>query len=167
MDDESRPGSLDSWIDRTRRMIGYKSEAQDFVRRAGEQMPTLESDASAVCHIWALADEQDDGICHALTSYDLELFGTAGALDVTRGAEVRPDPGGGGETLAYLCSWEIRRPDDRWVSVVLFVEQATRVLTIEVRDSSGAVRPLGFPIQDSSRLHEALSGAFFEVAGDT
>ena len=163
---KTSPKDLDAWIDRTRRMIGYKAEAQDFVRRAGEQMPTLESDASAVCHIWALADEQDDAICHALTSYDLELFGTAGALDVTRGAEVRPDPGGG-ETLAYLCSWEIRRPDDRWVSVVLFVEQATRAFTIEVRDSSGAARPLGFPIQDSSRLHEALSGAFFEVAGDT
>ena len=85
---------------------------------------------------------------------------------MSRGAP-RSDPGtGGGETIAYLCSWEIRRSDDRWVSVVLSIEQVTRVLTIEVRDSSGAVRPLRFPIQDSSRLHEALSEAFFEVADD-
>ena len=163
---KTSPKDLDAWIDRTRRMIGYKSEAQDFVRRAGEQLPTLETDAGAVCYIWALADEQDDVICHTLTRYDLELFGTAGALDVTRGAEVRPGPGGG-ETIAYLCSWEIRRPDDRWVSVVLSIEQVSRAIAIEVRDSSGAVRPLGFPIQDSSRLHEALSGAFFEISDDT
>ena len=146
-------------------MIGYKSEARDFVHRAGEQMPTLESDVDAVCHIWALADEQDEMICHALTRYDIELFGTAGRLEVTRGAEVGPGPGGG-ETISYLCSWEIRRPDDRWVSIVLSIEQVSRVLTIAVRNSSGAVRPLGFPIQDASRLHEALSGAFFQISGD-
>ena len=128
-------------------------------------MPTLETDAGAVCCIWALADEQDDVICHTLTRYDLDLFGTAGALDVTRGAEVRPGPGGG-ETIAYLCSWEIRRPDDRWVSVVLSIEQVSQVLTMEVRDSSGAARPLGFPIHEHSSLHEALSSAFFEISGD-
>ena len=82
----------------------------------------LESDVDAVCHIWALADEQDEMICHALTRYDIELFGTAGRLEVTRGAEVGPGPGGG-ETISYLCSWEIRRPDDRWASIVLSIEQ--------------------------------------------
>ena len=75
MDDESGPCGLDSWIDRTRRMIGYKAEARDFVRRAGERMPAIEADAGAVCHLWALADEQDEAICHALTRYDLDLSG--------------------------------------------------------------------------------------------
>ena len=163
MDDESGPGSLDSWIDRTRRMIGYKPEARDFVSRAGERFPTLESDAGAVCLLWALADEQDEAICRALTKYDLDLFGTAGELDVTRGAEARPGPGGE-ETIAYICGWEIRRPDDRWVSVVLLIEQVSQVLTMEVRDSSGATRPLGFPVQERSGLHEALSGAFFTIS---
>ena len=163
MDDESGPCDLDTWIDRTRRMIGYKAEARDFVRRAGERMPAIEADAGAVCHLWALADEQDEAICHALTRYDLGLSGTPGALDVTRGAEIRPAPGGG-ETMAYLCSWEIRRPDDRWVSVVLSIEQVSRVLTMEVRDSSGTVRPMGFPIHGHAGLHEALSGAFFLIS---
>lgn len=163
MDDEPGPGSLDTWIDRTRRMIGYEVEARDFVRRAGERFPTLESDAGAVCLLWALADEQDEAICHALTRYDLDLFGTAGELDVTRGAEARTGPGGG-ETIAYLCRWEIRRPDNRWVSVVLLIEQVSQVLMMEVRDSSGAAYPLRFPVQDTSGLHEALSGAFFTIS---
>ena len=153
MDDESGPSSLDIWVDRTRSMIGYKAEARDFIRRAGERL----------CLLWSLADEQDETICHALTRYDVDLFGTAGELDVTRGAEARTGPGGG-ETIAYLCSWEIRRPDNRWVSVVLLIEQVSQVLMMEVRDSSGVVRPLGFPVQERSGLHEALSGAFFTIS---
>ena len=44
--------TLEMWVDRTRRMVGYCDEALDFLNRAGGQVPVFESDIGLVCRLW-------------------------------------------------------------------------------------------------------------------
>ncbi|MXX53187.1 MAG: hypothetical protein F4Z35_04415 [Dehalococcoidia bacterium] len=137
---------LETWVNRTRRMVGYLDEALAFLGRAGGQFPVLESDIGLVCRLWAVADEHDEIMCRALTSFDSDLFEIPGELDITRGIETRP-------TAEQDC-----------VSCVLYAEQLTGSIGLEVRDSGGSSRPLPFPITDSSDVYKTLSDSFFRLA---
>ena len=102
-------------------------------------------------------------MCRALTEFDSALFETAGELDITRGVETRPTPEDESR-VAFLCTWAIARPEQARVSCVLYGDQVTGAIGIEVQDSHGVSYPLPFPLGDPSALYEALSDAFFGLA---
>lgn len=154
---------LQTWVDRTRRMVGYRDEALDFLSRASGQVPVFESDVGLVCRLWALADEYDEIVCRALTEFDSALFETTGELDITRGVETRPAPEDESR-VAFLCTWAIARSERERVSCVLYGEQFTGAIGLEVQDSRGVSHPLPFPLGEPSALYEALSEAFFGLA---
>ena len=151
------------WVNRTHRMVDYLDEALAFLGRAGDQFPVLESDIGLVCHLWAVADEHDEIMCRALTGFDSDLFETAGELDITRGVETRPTPEQESRVI-FLCTWSIVRPEQDRVSCILYAEQLTGSIGLEVRDSGGSSYPLPFPITDSSDLYKTLSDSFFRLA---
>lgn len=155
--------ALRTWVDRTRRMVGYRDEALDFLRRAGSQVPVFESDVELVCRLWAIADEHDEIICRALTEFDAALFDPVGELDITRGVETRPISGDESSVI-FLCTWSVMRPGGISVSCVLYGEQMTGAVGLEVRDDGGSSHPLPFPIAEPSDLYEALSDSFFVLA---
>ena len=163
MASEEQSAELETWVDHTRRMVSYRGEALDFLRRAGSQVPVFESDVGLVCRLWAVADEHDEIMCRALTEFDSALFETACELDITRGVETRPTPEQESHII-FLCTWSIVRPEQDSVSCVLYAEQFTGSISLEVRDSSGSSYPLPFPITDSSDLYKALSDSFFGLA---
>ena len=154
---------LETWVDRTRRMVGYRDEALDFLRRASQQVPVLESDVGLVCNLWALADEYDELICRALTEFDTALFESPGELDITRGVETRPTPEDE-SNVVFLCTWAVVRPDRESVSCILYGKQFAADVGMEVRDSRGVGHPISFPIINPSDLYEKLSDSFFVLA---
>ena len=159
MTTEQDQAALEMWVNRTRRMVDYLDEALAFLGRAGDQFSVLESDVGLICFLWAVADEHDEIICRALTSFDSDLFETAGELDITRGVETLPvseDESG----AVFLCTWAIVRPGQERVSCVLYGEQLTGAVGMEIRDSHGVGRPVPFPVVPSD-LYEALSDSFF------
>jgi hypothetical protein len=163
MTSAGQSAELETWVDRTRRMVGYRDEALAFLGRASEQVPVFESDVGLVCRLWAVADEHDEILCRALTEFDSALFESPGELDITRGVETLPvseDESG----AVFLCTWSIVRPEQDRVSCVLYGEQLTGSIGLEVRDSRGSSYPLPFPITDSSDLYKTLSDSFFGLA---
>ncbi len=154
---------LETWVDRTRRMVGYREEALDFLGRAGGQLPVFESDIGIVCRLWAIADEYDEIICRALTEFDTAVFDTAGELDITRGAETRTTSDNQPQVM-FLCTWSLVRPGGQSVSCILYAEQLTGAIGLEVQDSSGVSHRLPFPLGEPSALYEALSDGFFGLA---
>ncbi len=159
MTSAGQSAELESWVDRTRRMVGYRDEALDFLGRASEQVPVFESDVGLVCRLWAVADEHDEILCRALTEFDSALFESPGELDITRGVETRPvseEESG----AVFLCTWAIVRPGQERVSCVLYGEQLTGAVGMEIQDSHGLARPVPFPVTPSD-LYEALSDSFF------
>ena len=152
---------LESWVNRTRRMVAYRDEALAFLERASEQVPVFESDVGLVCRLWAIADEHDEVLCRALTEFDSALFESPGELDITRGVETLPvseDESG----AVFLCTWAIVRPGRERVSCVLYGEQLTGAVGMEIRDGNGIGRPVPFPVVPSD-LFEALSESFFRL----
>ena len=154
---------LETWVNRTRRMVDYRDEALAFLGRASGQVPVFESDVGLVCRLWAVADEHDEIMCRALTEFDSALFESPGELDITRGVETRPTPEDESR-VAFLCTWAIARPGQERVSCALYGEQLTGVVGLEVQDSRGVSYPLPFPLGEPSALYEALSDAFFGLA---
>ena len=144
-------------------MVGYRDEALDFLARASERVPVFESDVGLVCRLWAVADEHDEIMCRALTEFDSALFDSPGELDITRGVETRPTPEDESR-VAFLCTWAIARPEQARVSCVLYGDQVTGAIGLEVQDSHGVSYPLPFPLGEPSALYEALSDAFFSLA---
>ncbi len=155
--------ALETWVDRARRMVGYRDEALDFLARASDQVPVFEADVGLVCRLWAVADEHDEIMCRALTEYDSALFETAGELDITRGVETRPTPEEESRVV-FLCTWTLARPEGQRVSCALYGDQMTGAVGLEVQDSRGVGYPLPFPLGEPSALYEALSDAFFGLA---
>ena len=155
--------SLGLWVDRTSRMVGYRDEALDFLERAGGQLPVFESDIGIVCRLWAVADEHDEILCRALTEFDAVLFESAGELDITRGVETRPTSENESRVV-FLCTWSVVRPESLSVSCVLYGEQLTGAIGLEIRDYRGASHPAPFPISDPTELYKTLSDSFFELA---
>lgn len=158
--------SLETWVDRTVRMVGYREEALDFLKRAGGQLPVFKSDLGIVCRLWAIADEYDEIICRALTEFDSAVFDTAGELDITRGAETRPTSENEPQVV-FLCTWSIIRPGGLGVSCILYGEQLTGAIGMEVRDHHGVNRPVPFPISSLTELYMTLSDNFFALSAET
>lgn len=161
--DDCRP-EIDIWIDRAQRMVDYREEAADFLRRASSILPAIELDVELVCRLWTAADEYDIYICEALQRFDQALFDVQGQLEITRGAEPASGPNTD-ERLVYLCTWALVRPEDQSTSVVLSADQVSGRLDFEVRDSAGGRRSLGFPIAKMSDLYESLTLSFFAIHG--
>lgn len=157
--------NIDTWLDRVRRMTEYRVEAADFLHRASSILPTADADLELVCRLWAIADEHDTYICEALQKFDRTVFGTPGELEITRGAEPVVTPGGN-DSLLYLCTWTIARPETQSASVVLTADQLSARLEFEVRDSTGIRQAVGFPIGEDESLLEALTSSFFTLYGE-
>ena len=155
--------SLEAWIDRARRMVDYRDEAADFLRRALSHLPVFESDIGLVCRLWARADELDEVICGALTEFDSALFEFAGELDITRGVETSPVSESDSQ-LAFLCRWSMIRPERTSVSCVLRCDRQSGVVSLEVCDRNEISRPIPYPIADPSDLYESLSECFFDLS---
>jgi hypothetical protein len=156
--------NIDIWVDRVRRMVEYRAEATDFLRRASSILPAVDSDVELVCLLWTVADEHDVAICDALQRFDEELFEVPGQLEITRGAEpisTRDDR----EGLRYLCTWALFRSEEHSTSVVLAADRATGRFDLEVRDFDGSGRSIVFPPGNSSELYESLAHSFFALHG--
>ena len=158
--------SLGRWVDRTSRMVGYRDEALDFLERAGRQLPVFESDIGLVCRLWSVADEHDELVCRALTEFDSAVFESAGELDITRGAETRTTSDNEPQVV-FLCTWSIVRPEGQDVSCILYGEQMTGAIGMEIRDHRAAGRPVDFPVSSPTDLYMALSDTFFALAAET
>ena len=163
--DDSRP-EINIWLDRARRMVDYREEATDFLRRASSTLPATQADVELICQLWATADEHDTSICEALQRFDEALFDVPGQLEITRGAEPTPTPDNS-EGLAYLCTWALLRPDGRGISVVLAADQTSGRLDFEVRGGDDAGCSIGFPIGDPGDLYEPLMHSFFTLQGNS
>ena len=150
--------SPDFFVERTRRMLEYAGEARDFVRRAAGWSETGEADAAAVCRLWALADELDATVCETLTAFGEALFGDGFELEITRGAEVEPNPPPMPPSAVYVCAWTAKLGEDVWVSVALLSHWE-----LEARDSSGGVYALPYPLKGAAGLSEVLGAAFFSA----
>ena len=159
---DSSNSRIDPWLDRVRRMAEYRTEAADFIRRAGSLLPAADDDVELVCRLWTIADEYDAYICEALQKFDEAVFETMGELEITRGAEPVTAPEGN-VTLSYICTWTLVRPDSQSAGVVLTADQVTGELMFEVRGSLAAGRPIGFPIGEDERLYKALTSSFFAM----
>ncbi len=123
-------------------MIAYGETGADFIQRASAYAPTLPADLETVCRVWAAADYLDRDIGEALIEFDSALFDGKGELFTTRGVE----PGAaddGEETLTYHCDWTLERPDGGWVSVRLSCQRPPAEMSLEVADSTRAVRSVG------------------------
>ena len=155
--------TLEMWVDRTRRMVGYRDEALDFLNRAGGQVPVFESDIGLVCRLWAVADEYDEIVCRALSAFDAALSGDAGELDITRGVETRPASEEESRVL-FLCTWSVMRTEQEGVSCILYGEQLTGAVGLEVRYSQGVSQAIPFPLVNPSDLYGTLSDSFFDLA---
>ena len=155
--------SLEMWIDRTARMVGYRDEALDFLERAANQVPVFESDVGLVCQLWAVADQHDEIMCRAITEFDSTLFDSPGELDITRGVETRAISENESQVM-FLCTWSVTRPEQQSVSCILYGEQSTGTLGLEVRDHYGVSQPAPFPIADPTELYKILSDSFFGLA---
>ena len=154
--------SINPWLDRVRRMTELRDEAADFIRRAGSLLPAADSDVELVCRLWTIADEHDTFICEAMQKFNDAVFETTGELEITRGAEPITAPEGS-VSLSYICTWTLARPDSQSASVVLTADQVTGRLMFEIRDSTGAARDIGFPIDEDESLYEALTSSFFAM----
>ena len=159
---DSSQSSIDPWLDRVQRMTEYRSEAADFIQRAGSILPAADADVELVCRLWTIADDHDAHICEALQKFDDAIFRTAGELEITRGAEPVTAPDGN-VTLTYLCTWTIARPESQSVSIVLSADQVSGELMFEVRSSTSAGLLIGFPIVEYEKLYEALTSSFFSM----
>ena len=154
--------SPDFFVERTRRMLEYAGEARDFVRRAAGWSETGDADAAAVCRLWALADDLDATVCETLTAFGEALFGERFELDITRGAEVEPNPPPMPPSAVYVCAWTAKRGEDVWVSVALLAS-ASESERLEARDSGGGVYALPYPPEGAAALSEVLGAAFFSA----
>ena len=150
--------SPDFFVERTRRMLEYAGEARDFVRRAAGWSETGDADAAAVCRLWARADELDATVCETLTAFGEALFGERFELDITRGAEVAPNPPPMEPFVKYTCAWTAKLGEDIWVSVVLSSHEE-----LEAMDSSGGFYTLPYPLRGAASLTEVLGEAFFHA----
>ena len=162
MNVDSPDTSIDPWLNRVQRMTEYRAEAADFIRRAGSLLPSADADLELVCRLWSTADEYDAFICEAMQKFDDAVFETPGELEITRGAEPITAPEGN-ITLSYICTWTLARPDSQSASVVLTADQLSGQLMFETRDTAGAARTIGFPIEEDKRLYEALTSSFFAM----
>lgn len=143
-------------------MTEYRSEAADFIRRAGSALPAADADLELVCRLWTEADEHDTFVCEALQKFDDAVFETKGELEITRGAEPVTTPEGN-VMLSYLCTWTLARPDSQSASVVLSADQVSGQLMFEIRDSTGAGHPIDFPVREEGKLYDALTSSFFAM----
>ena len=82
---------IDVWVDRARRMVEYRAEAMDFLRRVGSMLPAAGTDVELVCRLWTAADEYDVTICEAVQRFDVAIFDVPGEIEITRGCRTRSD----------------------------------------------------------------------------
>ena len=155
---------IDVWVDRVRRMVEYRAEATDFLRRVSSMLPAAGTDVELVCRLWTAADECDVAICEAMQRFDGAIFNAPGQIEITRGAEP-VSTGDSGEGVVYLCTWTLVRSEVHSTSVALLADQVTRRLDLEIRDADGGRRSIGYPLGSGRELYESLAHSFFVLHG--
>ena len=155
---------IDVWVDRVRRMVEYRTEAMDFLRRVSSMLPAAGTDVELVCRLWTAADEYDVAICEAMQRFDRAIFDVPGQIEITRGAEP-VSASDNGEGVVYLCTWTLVRSEVHSTSVALLADQVTGRLDFEVRDADGGTRSIGYPLSNGRELYESLAHSFFVLHG--
>ncbi|MCH8063016.1 MAG: hypothetical protein IH861_10985 [Chloroflexi bacterium] len=152
-----------SWTDKAKKLVAYHSEAQDFIRRAGDELPVSPDDALTLGRLWEEADGLDELVCTLLDQLNNDLLKGEAEFDTTRGASVRRSRLDQQETLFYDCTWSLT-----WggcsVVVNLSVEGKTSLYEAQVAaGSANEVHPVSHPISESA-LKAALVSAYVAEA---
>ena len=148
-----------SWTDEARKLVEYHPQAQDFIRRAGDELPVSQDDVLALCRLWVEADALDELVCTLLDQLNNDLLKGEAEFDTTRGASVRRSRLDQQETLFYDCAWSLT-----WegcsVAVNLSVEAKTSLYEAQVAaGSANEAHPVSHPISESA-LEAALVSAY-------
>ena len=152
-----------SWTDRAKKLVAHHRDAQDFIRRAADQLPVSQDDALALSRLWMEADALDELVCTLLDQLNNDLLEGEAEFDTTRGASVRRSRLDQQETLFYDCTWSLT-----WegcsVVVNLSVEAKTSLYEAQVAaGSANEVHPVSHPISESA-LKAALVSAYVAEA---
>ena len=148
-----------SWTEKAKKLVEYHREAQDFIRRAGDQLPVSQDDAPALGRLWVEADQLDELIGTLLGQLNSDLLGDAAEFDTTRGASVRRSRLVDQETLFFECTWSLTW-EDRSVVVNLSVDAKTSLYEAHVAAGSAReVHPISHPMSESA-LKAALVSAY-------
>ena len=152
-----------SWTEKAKKLVAYHREAQDFIRRAGDDLPVSLDDAAALGRLWAEADELDELVCTLLDQLNNELLKGEAEFDTTRGAAVRRSRLDDQESLFYDCAWSLT-----WggcsVVVNLSVEAKTSLYEAQVAAGSAKeAHPVSHPISETA-LKAALVSAYVAEA---
>lgn len=156
-------GAETSWTGEAKKLVAYHREAQDFIRRAGDELPVSTDDALALGRLWVEADKLDELVCTLLDKLNKELLEGKAEFDTTRGASVRRSRLDDGETLFYDCAWSLT-----WegCSVVVNLSVDAKTSLYEAQVAAGAAKevlPVSHPISESA-LKAALVSAYVAEA---
>ena len=154
-----------SWIERARKLLDYRREANEFVQRVGSQLPIDPNDSEAVSLLWVEADFLDELICSLLNEMDSGLLqNSADELDITRGATMRPSPLENEEIVYYECTWSLTWGDGLGILVVLAIDSRSKIIQAQVRGlKSKQIETLRFPISETI-LKEGLTPCYVSEA---
>ena len=149
------------WIERAESLVEYQSEAVEFVRRVGTQLPNDLADAEAVCQLWTYADDLDETLCGLYDQMNDRLLNGEGRIEVTRGADVTegfgPEP-----ELVYQCTWALEWGSDSNISIVLSIEPRSGALALAVAAARTEWAPLRAPL-DETEAKRALGLAYYRA----
>ena len=155
-----------SWTDQAKKLVEYHRQAQDFIRRAGDQLPVSQDDALALGRLWVEADRLDELVCTLLDQLNNDLLNGEAEFDTTRGASLRRSRLDDQETLFYDCTWSLTW-EDCSVVVNLSVDPKTSLYEAQVAaGSSKEVHPVSHPMSESV-LKAALVSAYVAEATQT
>ena len=152
-----------SWLERAKKLVEYNSEALDFLRRVGGQLPVARADAAAISRLWVQADNMDETICRLLEEMNAGLLDGAGELDTTRGASMRQSDIYE-EAVYYDCTWSLLWGNGRGILVNLAVESLFHDFDMRVQSLlASSSQPVRYPFTEDE-FKEYLVNAYFAEA---
>ncbi len=152
-----------AWLERAKLLVGYHTEALDFINRVKSQLPVDESCTGHLSYLWVEADELDELICSLLEDVNEQLLSGAGEMDTTRGAAVRPSLLAE-DTLFFECAWSLTWAEDKAITLGLAIDASTGIFeALTGGQASGITRSVRFPISESA-LKDALTEVYVAEA---
>jgi hypothetical protein len=152
-----------AWLERAKQLVGYHTEALDFINRVKDQLPVDESYASHLSRLWVEADALDTLVCSLLEDVNEQLLSGAGEMDTTRGAAVRPSLLAE-ETLFFECAWSLTWAEGKAITLGLAIDASTGIFeALAGGQASGTTRSVRFPISESA-LKDALTEVYVAEA---
>lgn len=152
------------WIAQTEEFLKLTKEAREFVERAAQTFPRAMAEHDmAVARLWGYAYDFDQQIFGLLEEMNQRLLNGQGALDLTRGASVRPLMPGvvEEELLFYECTWSMTWDGtNHQITVKLAMEPQLESFHLQVGGfNTFRPRDIRFPM-DEEQLKETLMKAY-------